>query len=55
MLDINFVITISKHNQKKVLWENSWIFKQAISSNSSRKCMEISLENLHVDTGLVKG
>ena len=27
-----------------------WIFKQILSTNSLRKCTEISLENLDVDT-----
>ena len=27
------------------------IFYQILSTNSLRKCMEISLENLYVDTG----
>ena len=29
------------------------IFYQILSTNSSRKCMEISLENLYVDIGTV--
>ena len=31
-----------------------WIFKQILSTNSLRKCMEISLENLDVDTGALR-
>ena len=31
--------------------ENTLIFEQILSTNCLRKCMEISLENLYVDTG----
>ena len=31
--------------------ENALIFYQILSTNSLRKCTEISLENLYVDTG----
>ena len=31
--------------------ETALIFKQILSTNSLRKCMEISLENLYVDIG----
>ena len=31
--------------------ENAVIFKQILPNNSSRKCMEISLENLYLDIG----
>ena len=31
--------------------ENALIFEQILSTNSERKCMEISLENLYVDLG----
>ena len=31
--------------------ENTLIFEQILSTNSLRKCMEISLENFYVDTG----
>ena len=39
---INKVITQEK---------NALIFYQILSTHSLRKCMEISLENLYVDTG----
>ena len=31
--------------------KNALIFYQILSTHSLRKCMEISLENLYVDTG----
>ena len=31
--------------------ETALIFKQILSTNYLRKCIEISLENLYVDTG----
>ena len=31
--------------------ENALIFKQILSTNSFKKCMEISLENLYLDVG----
>ena len=31
--------------------ENALIFYQILSTNSLRKCIEISLENLYVDIG----
>ena len=31
--------------------KNTLIFYQILSTHSFRKCMEISLENLYVDTG----
>ena len=36
------------------LKENALIFNQILSTDSLRKCMEIILENLHVDTGVQK-
>ena len=43
---------------KRKVYENEWslgenalIFEQILSTNSVRKCMEISLENLYVDPG----
>ena len=30
------------------------IYKQILLTNSSRKCMEISLENLHLDIGALE-
>ena len=33
------------------LRENAFIFYQILSTNSLRKCMENSLENLYVDVG----
>ena len=38
--------------QKKVaIMIDDWIFYQILSTNSLRKCMEISLENFYVDIG----
>ena len=38
--------------QKKVaITIDDWIFYQILSTNSLRKCMEISLENFYVDIG----
>ena len=37
---------------KMILKRKSLIFYQILSTNSLRKCMEISLENLYVDIGL---
>ena len=34
------------------LKETALILKQILSTNSLRKCMEISLENLYVDIGI---
>ena len=56
MLKINFLLTISIDYHEQSLWElTKWsqrekylIFYQILSTNSSRKCMEISLENLYV-------
>ena len=45
---------------KEISYENQWndhprentlMFEQILSTNFLRKCMEISLENLYVDTG----
>ena len=40
------IIKINDHPR-----ENTLIFEQILSTNSLRKCMEIRLENLYVDTG----
>ena len=57
--NINFLLTISIDCQEQSLWElikwsqreKSLIFYQILSTNSLRKCIEISLENLYVDIG----
>ena len=57
MTNINFLLTISVHYQKKRLWdfkndhlrENALISYQILSTNSLRKSVEVSLENLYVD------
>ena len=58
--NINFLLTISIDCQVQHLWElikwsqreKSLIFYQFLPTNSVRKCIEISLENLFVDIGL---
>ena len=42
------VMRISKNDHQS---ENALIFYQILSTNSYRKCIEISLENLFVDIG----
>ena len=57
--EIKFLIAISIHRQEISYVnllndhqrENGLIYYQILSTNSLRKCMEISLENLYVDTG----
>ena len=59
IIKINFLLTISLDYHEQSLWElTKWsqiekylIFYQILLTNSSRKCMEISLENLYVDIG----
>ena len=38
-------------NKNDHLSENALIYYQILTTNSLKKCMEISLENLYVDTG----
>ena len=42
-------LTIFRGN--RVLMGKALIYKQILLTNSSRKCMEISLENLYLDIG----
>ena len=58
--NINFLLTISIDCQVQHLWEiikiwsqreKSLILYQFLPTNSVRKCIEISLENLYVDIG----
>ena len=51
---LNMVETL--HNghlgdKKVAIMIDDWIFYQILSTNSLRKCMEISLENFYVDIG----
>ena len=56
----NILLTISTLHQEKSLWELiKWLLKRkcfdlssnSLASNSSKKCMETTLENLHLDIG----
>ena len=41
-----------KIHKNDYLMENSLIFCQILPTDSLRKCMEISMENLYVDIGI---
>ena len=47
----NSIIKRKVYENEWSLRENALIFEQILSTNSVRKCMEISLENLYVDSG----
>ena len=52
-LQPQYIIKSKGHEniQNDHLRENNLIFEQILSTNSGRKCIEISLENLYVDLG----
>ena len=60
VINMNFLSTISVHRQQKTLWElinrslmgNAFILSYRIlSTDPLRKCTDIGVENLYVDTG----